>query len=75
MSGWAQVLQSGVWSNSVPFAVNSLYITSVTPTSGGPGTSVTVIGTGFGSTQGEGLVWLGGANGQVVSWTDTQAVA
>jgi trimeric autotransporter adhesin len=75
MSGWAQVLEGGLWSNSVSFAVNSLFISSVTPTSGGPGTSVTITGTGFGSTQGEGLVWLGGANGQVVSWSDTQVVA
>ncbi|MGD0214915.1 MAG: IPT/TIG domain-containing protein [Terriglobales bacterium] len=74
-SGNAQILQNGVISNAVPFAVNSLNITSVTPTSGGPGTSVTITGTGFGSTQGNGLVWLGGTNGRVVSWSPTQVVA
>jgi hypothetical protein len=75
MSGWAQILQGGVWSNSVSFAVNSLQITSVTPTSGGPGTSVTITGNGFGLNQGGGQVWLGGANGGVTSWSNTQVVA
>ncbi len=75
MSGSALILQNGVMSNSVPFAVNSLNITSVSPNSGAPGTSVTITGTGFGSTQGNGTVWLGGANGQVVSWSNTQIVA
>lgn len=74
-SGNAQILQNGVWSNAVPFAVNSLHVASVTPTSGGPGTSVTIAGTGFGSSQGNGAVWLGSTNGQVMSWSDTQVVA
>ena len=51
-SGNAQVLQGSVWRNAVPFTVNSLNVTNVTPTSGGPGTSVTITGTGFGSSQG-----------------------
>jgi len=72
MSGSALILQNGVMSNSVAFAVNSLHIASVTPNSGGPGTSVTVTGTGFGSSQGNGTVWLGGTNGEVVSWSNTQ---
>jgi uncharacterized protein YjdB len=74
-SGNAQILQNGVWSNAVPFAVNSLKITSVTPNSGAPGTSVTLTGTGFGASQGSGTVWLGSTNGQVVSWSNTQVVA
>jgi len=73
-SGNAVVLQNGVMSNAVPFAVNSLNIATVTPNSGGPGTSVTISGTGFGSTQGNGLVWLGGTNGQVMSWSNTKIV-
>jgi uncharacterized protein YjdB len=75
MSGNAQILQNGVMSNAVPFAVNSLNITGVTPNSGGPGTSVTISGTGFGSSQGNGVVWLGGVNGQVMTWSDTKVVA
>ncbi len=74
-SGNALVLQNGVMSNSVLFAVNSLNIGSIAPTSGGPGTLVTITGTGFGANQGNGLVWLGGTNGDVMSWTDTQVVA
>ena len=74
-SGNAQILQNGVMSNAVSFAVNSLNITSVTPTSGGPGTSVTITGIGFGATQGNGMVWLGGGSGQVMSWSDTQVIA
>jgi len=75
MSGNAQILQNGVMSNAVPFAVNALHIASVTPNSGGPGTSVTITGTGFGVSQGSGQVWLGSTNGQVMRWSDTQVVA
>ena len=53
--GNAAILQNGVWSNPVAFTVDSLLITSVTPTSGAAGTSVTVTGSGFGSSQGTGL--------------------
>lgn len=74
-SGNAQILQNGVMSNAVSFAVNSLNITSVTPNSGGPGTSVTITGTGFGSSQGNGTAWIGSTSGQVVSWSTTQVVA
>ncbi|MGO9445800.1 MAG: IPT/TIG domain-containing protein, partial [Thiobacillaceae bacterium] len=74
-TGNAQILQNGVMSNAVPFTVNSLHIASVTPNSGGPGTSVTIAGTGFGWNQGNGSVWLGGTNGQVVSWNNNQVVA
>jgi hypothetical protein len=74
-SGNAQVLQSGVWSNTVPFTVNSLNITQISPNSGGPGTTVTVNGTGFGASQGSGIVWIGSTNGDVISWSDTQVIA
>jgi hypothetical protein len=74
-TGTAQVLQAGVVSNAVPFAVNTPSITSITPTSGVSGTSVTITGSGFGSAQGSGIVWIGSTQGLVVSWTDTQVVA
>ena len=74
-SGNALVLQNGVMSNAIPFAVNSLQLTSMSPNSGAAGTSVTFTGTGFGSSQGSGVAWLGSAAGQVVSWSDTQVVA
>jgi IPT/TIG domain-containing protein/Big-like domain-containing protein len=50
-------------------------ITSVTPTSGVAGTQVTIAGSGFGASQGNGNVWLGSNFGVVVSWGDAQVVA
>jgi len=50
-------------------------ITSATPTTGVAGTQITIAGTGFGTTQGSGNVWLGTKYGAVVSWNDTQVVA
>ena len=74
-SGNALVLQNGVMSNPVPFAVNTLQLTSVGPNAGAAGTSVTFTGAGFGASQGSGVAWLGSTAGQVVSWSDTQVVA
>jgi len=74
-SGTAQVQQGGVWSNPEPFAVNTATILNVAPTSGVPGTQVTITGSGFGAAQGSGQVWLGTLNGVVQSWSDTQVVA
>ena len=74
-SGNAVVLQNGVASNAVPFAVNTPQITSVSPTAGPVGTSVTISGSGFGSLQGAGGVQVGSMSGQVVSWSDSQVVA
>ena len=76
ISGNAQVLQNGVMSSAIQFTVDTLYITSISPNSGVAGTSVTIIGTGFGSSQGTGTVWLGSTTAdQIVSWSDTQIVA
>ncbi len=74
-TGTAQVLQAGAVSNAVPFAVNTPSINSITPTSGVSGTNVTITGSGFGSPQGSGIVWIGSTPGLVVSWADTQVVA
>jgi hypothetical protein len=65
-SATAMVLQNGVMSNAVPFTVQELQLTSVSPNSGGPGTPVTFTGTGFGAAQGSGVVWLGSTAGLVV---------
>ena len=75
VTGTAQVLQYGAWSNSVPFSINTLRVESVNPASGAAGTSVTVTGGGFGAARGSGSLLLGSASGQVVSWSDTQIVA
>src|SRR5215471_13447213 len=74
-SGTAQILQGGVWSDPISFTVATPVVSSVTPTSGVAGTQVTLVGTGFGATQGSGNVWLGSTYGTVVSWSDTQVVA
>jgi hypothetical protein len=74
-SGTAQVLQGGVWSDVIDFAVITPKVTSVTPASGMSGTQVTFTGTGFGATQGSGNIWLGSTYGAVVSWSDTKIVA
>ncbi len=52
-------------------------ITGVTPTSGTPGvTQITVTGSNFGTSQGNGWVQIGNTNATTVSsWTDTQIVA
>jgi hypothetical protein len=75
MTGVVQVVQNGVPSNSVPFAVNTPQITGLTPNSGGPGTTVTITGSGFGQVQGGGVVWIGSTNGQLITWSDTQIIA
>jgi IPT/TIG domain-containing protein len=76
LSGSAQVKQSGVWGNSITFTVITPNITSISPTSGYPGTQVTINGTNFGASQGSGSVWLGNKlAGSIVSWSDTQIVA
>ena len=74
-TGNAQILQNGVMSNQLPFTVDTLQITATDPNSGVAGTSVTITGTGFGSSQGTGTVVLGSINGQITSWTDTQITA
>ncbi|HEY0373015.1 MAG TPA: IPT/TIG domain-containing protein [Thermoanaerobaculia bacterium] len=76
LSGSVQVQQGGVWGNSVTFTVITPNITSVSPTTGYPGTSVTINGTNFGATQGSGSVWLGNKlAGSITSWSNTQIVA
>ncbi len=75
-SGSAQVKQSGVWGNTVALTVITPAITSVSPTTARAGDSITITGTGFGSSQGSGSVWLGSKlAGSYVSWSDTQIVA
>ena len=74
-SGNAQVLQNGVLSNAVPFTINTPQITSVSPNSGGAGTSIIITGSGFGSSQGSGIAWVGSMPGLVTQWGDGQIVA
>jgi IPT/TIG domain/Beta-propeller repeat len=74
-SGNAEVFEGLATSNTVPFNVVTPTITSISPTSGPAGTQVTISGSGFGTSQGNGNAWLGTAYGLVVSWSDSQVVA
>jgi len=75
-TGEAQVLQNGVLSNPVAFTVNVPQITSLTPSAGSAGSTVTITGSGFGTSQGaSGVVWIGSTPGNVVSWSDVQVQA
>ena len=75
VTGTAQVQQGGVWDNYGTFTVITPVLSSISPTSGPVGTQVTFTGTGFGTTQGSGKVWLANKYATIVSWSDTQVVA
>jgi hypothetical protein len=75
-SGGVQILQNGVWSNSVPFTVTGApHISGITPNSGPIGTVATIRGTGFGSAESNGFVWVGGKYASVMQWSDALVVA
>lgn len=74
-SGVAEILQSSVWSNTISLTVITPHITSISASTGRAGDQITITGTGFGSSQGSGLVWLGSTYASVVSWSDTSIVA
>ena len=66
----------GVATNGVSFTVlPTPSITSLNPASGAVGTSVTITGTNFGSTQGSGTVKFNGTTATVMSWSNTSIVA
>ncbi len=69
-SGVAQVLQNGVWSNSLSFTTNTPYIKTINQSSGGAGTPIIINGSGFGNNQGSGIVWIGNMPGAVTGWSD-----
>jgi YD repeat-containing protein len=50
-------------------------ITSISPTNGGIGASVTILGAGFGGTQGLSTVKFNGTTATATSWSDSQIVA
>lgn len=50
-------------------------IVSITPQTGGPGTTVTIMGSRFGAFQGTSLVTYSGINADLVSWSDTMIIA
>jgi len=77
-SGPITVTVGGFVSNSAQFTViEAISITSIAPTSGPIGTSVTISGTGFGSTQSNSALgfYYEGAPPSITSWSDTSIVA
>jgi hypothetical protein len=73
------VVVNGVSSNASTFTVvtqqPSPAISSLNPTSGAVGTSVTVSGSNFGASQGTSTARFGTANASISSWSATQIVA
>lgn len=66
----------GVASKGVTFTVTPPpSITSLSPTSGATGTSVTISGSNFGTTQGSSTVTFNGTTATVTSWANTKVVA
>jgi hypothetical protein len=73
-TGSVLVTVGAVASNPYGFEVGTAApnITSISPTSGAVATSVTIKGTGFGSTQGANTVNFNGVSGVPTSWSATQ---
>ncbi len=75
-TGPVLVTAGGLSSNSIQFtAVTSVTILSLTPTSGPVGASVTIKGSGFGTTKGTSTVSFNSITATTASWSDTQIVA
>jgi hypothetical protein len=72
-SGDVIVSVGGVPSNGVTFSVPN--ITEILPQDGPIGALITILGGGFGVTQGSGSVTIGGTPMVVVSWSDTEIEA
>lgn len=72
-SGNVVATASGLQSNSVAFTVLVPSITSLNPTSGSPGVSVTITGTNFGTSAG--TVTFAGQSASITSWSDSSIVA
>jgi hypothetical protein len=68
------VRQNGKDSNSIPFAMRAPVIQGVEPISITIGSRATVIGSGFGDTQGKGFVQTSNTRASIESWSDTRIV-
>ncbi len=74
-SGPVTVTMNGVTSNGVEFTIEAPpAITTVSPTSGGVGTTVTINGSGFGPTESNSAVLFNGAAATANNWSDTEIV-
>src|SRR5262249_31190758 len=74
-SGSVKVTNGGVPSNTnIYFTVPAPQITSISPTSGGVGTQVTINGSGLQAARGRGYMAIGNVGATPSSWSDTQIV-
>lgn len=69
-SGPVVVTVAGTPSNNLNFTVTGAVINSLNPSAGGVGTSVTISGSGFGSSQGNSAVNFGSIVATATSWAD-----
>jgi RHS repeat-associated protein len=76
-SGPVTIIRDGVTSSGAQFTVlEALTVTGLSATSGSAGSTVTITGTGFGSSQSNSsVVFFPGISAAVNSWSDTQIVA
>src|SRR5579859_5868778 len=75
-NGSVSVTVDGVTSNSISFTLlEALSITSISQNAGPVGSTVTISGTGFGSSQSTSTVDFYGVQASVTSWGDNQIVA
>ena len=75
ISGGTGALETAALDNASVTVGTTPYISSVTPLVGGVGTSVTVTGSNFGSTQGPSVLNFNGVPAaSVTSWNDSQVV-
>jgi YD repeat-containing protein len=73
-SGLVLLSVGGISSNGVPFTI-SPSIANLVPTSGPVGTSVTILGAGFGAIQGSNTITFGGIAATVSNWSPNQILA
>jgi len=75
-SGPLAVTLNGVPSNTVQFTViGSPTISGISPSSGAVGSTVTISGSGFGSTQSDSYATFDGVTATVLSWSDSSITA
>jgi hypothetical protein len=75
-TGNVVVTVGGVASNGKPFTVTAPSITSLSPVTGGAGTSVTITGSGFGTSQGTSTVKFNGTTATTITlWSATSIKA
>jgi hypothetical protein len=72
-SGWTPILSSYPADWSMPGS--SIQITGITPSPAPVGATITIAGSGFGSTQGSGTIVINGIQASITSWSDTAIVA